>query len=147
MDGSRRRFERFFAAWTAVDSMYDEYAKEVGITYTLLIVLDFLYYSEGDVTQTNICSASYCPKQTVNSVINGLQKKGYVELHELPGDRRNKCVRLTAAGREYAERLLSRMWRAETTAVEMLDEETAESMIHGIEEYTRNFKKYLRKTD
>lgn len=145
MNNGRQKFERFFAAWTAVDSVYDEYAKEMGITYTLLIVLDFLYYSEGDVTQTNICNASYCPKQTINSVISRLQRDGYVELRELPGDRRNKGVRLTEAGREYSERLLAQMWRAEVAATEMIDEETTESMIRGIEEYTRNFRKCLGK--
>lgn len=143
MDDDRRLVSRFFKSWTAIDSVYDEYARGAGITYTLLIILDILYYSAGAVTQTDICRRAYCPKQTVNAVIGNLRGSGYVELKELDGDRRNKGVTLTESGIRYAEKLLSKMWGAEKAAMDMMDGDAAERLIGGMEEYVKNFKKCL----
>ena len=64
------------------------------------------------------------PKQTVNSVISNLKKKGYVFLETVPKTRNLKIIRLTKAGKTFGEDTVMRIFEAEQrTFSKMLENE------------------------
>ena len=100
--------------------VYVRYAKRFGIPVKSLFVLNALYYTPDGCNQREICLKAYSSKQTVSAIIKGYLERRYVELTELPTDRRNNLVRLTEAGRRYAEGIVPSLTKAETAAMARL---------------------------
>lgn len=79
-------------------------AASVGLTYQGLNVLNAIYETAEDCTQKNICAQTHLPKQSVNVIIRSFLDQGYAELKEQSRDRRNKIIRFTASGQDFATR-------------------------------------------
>lgn len=120
--------------------VYVRYAKRFGIPVKSLFVLNTLYYTPEGCNQMEICLKAYSSKQTVSAIIKGYLERGYVEFAELPADRRNKLVRLTKAGRRYAEAIVPPLTGAETTAMARLTPEQQTLLV----ELTTMFGSHLR---
>lgn len=129
----------FCAAWQSLDGVYESYARSVGVPYTTLYVIMLISRQQG-LTQKDIREASFLPKQTVNSVVTALYKKGLVELRERPDDRRAKAIYLTAEGRAYADGLIPRVHEAETAAMGSLPPDLRSGLLKGIEAYNLAFR-------
>jgi len=102
-----------FSRWRAIEKLYNQYAKTLGMTYQGLTILDAIYHLQETCTQKSICDQTHLPKQSVNVIIRSLWEQGLVTLHELKSDRRNKEIRLTAAGRAYTEEIIGNIISAE----------------------------------
>lgn len=89
---------------------------EFWIWYSLVIM-------DGEYSQQDICSAWSLSKQTVNTIITHLTKKGYVSLEVVPGTRNRKIIRLTEEGRRYGESIVTPISNAEERAFEKLSDE------------------------
>lgn len=109
--------------------VYVRYAKRFGIPVKSLFVLNALYYAPEGCTQMEICVKAYSSKQTVSAIIKGYLAQGYVELTELPTDRRNKLVRLTETGWHYAEPIIPPLSAAETVAMTYLAPEQQAALV------------------
>ena len=59
----------------------------------------------------------------MNTIITGFYKKNWITLQELPEDRRIKTIHLTETDKEYAEKIIPQIRRAELEAMEKLTEE------------------------
>lgn len=103
--------------------VYVQYAKRFHIPVKSLFVLGALYDAPEGCNQAEICLKAYSSKQTVSAIIKGYLKLGYVEMTELAADRRNKLVRLTDAGWQYAETVVPPVTRAEVAAMARLTPE------------------------
>lgn len=84
---------------------------EFWIWYALLIM-------EEEYSQQDLCDAWSLSKQTVNTIITGMVKKGYVELRVVPGTRNRKIICVTDAGRSYGEQIIIPIAEAEQRAIE-----------------------------
>lgn len=111
--------------WNAA---YEEYAKSVGLSYTALTVLRSLYENE-NCTQKELAEDCFLPKQTVNAIITSCFKNGWVELKELPEDRRHKTVNFTVDGKEKMTEILSRVQEIEQKAMEKLTAEERKMLL------------------
>lgn len=140
-------FARFHRSWNEINAAYERYTRKIGISYSALQALCIIYNSDSPATQRMICETAHLPKTTVNAIIAGFVKQGYVELQEMADDRRQKSICFTEAGYAYAEPILEHMSRSEMQAFEMLDETTMQVMITGIEEYQKNFNEKLNQTN
>lgn len=58
------------------------------------------------------------PKQTVNMILKDFENKKLVELFPMQGDKRNKRIQFTAAGREYADTILPALRKVELAAIQ-----------------------------
>jgi len=121
--------------------VYVRYAKRFGIPVKSLFVLNALYYAPEGCTQMEICVKAYSSKQTVSAIVKGYLAQGYVEITELPTDRRNKLVRLTEAGWKYAEPIVLPITEAETAAMKQLTPEQQNALV----ELTTAFGDHLEK--
>lgn len=126
-----REYCSYLQAWNA---SYEEYAKSVGLSFTSLTILSAIYRTE-KCTQKLLAEQCFLPKQTVNAVITGFYKKGWVQLRELPEDRRNKTVHLTETGAAEAERILRRVRQSEQQAMSQLTGEERELLLSATKRY------------
>lgn len=129
----------FYNRWQGMNMVYEDYARTVDIPYTTLQILNFIV-TETDCTQKTICSRTFLPKQTVNSVITSFYKKGLVVLKELPADRRTKTIHLTEAGQQFADRVIPKIRKAEYEAMERLTPEQRENLLEGMRIYCEVFR-------
>ena len=121
--------------------VYVRYAKRFGIPLKSLFVLNALYYAPEGCNQMEICLKAYSSKQTVSAIIKGYLTRGYVNLTEQSNDRRNKLVRLTDAGRQYADAIVPPVTEAETAAMARLTQEQQNTLV----ELTTAFVAHLQK--
>ena len=104
-------------------------------------ILYFLSTSEDELSQHDLIEKMMFPKQTINSAVAGLAKKGLVELTMIPGTRNRKKLMLTEAGNAMANNTVNRMYQAECRVVEQMG---AERMTQYVKLY-RDFFTYLQK--
>lgn len=119
-------------------ALYDAYAKSNGLLMNTFLVLNALFYAKAGMTQKQIGGITFNSKQTVNLIIKNLLKEGYVSLIENAGDRRNKLVSLTAAGRAYAEKPVRHITWAEDTAMSRFTPEEQEQLVALSRRFTHN---------
>ena len=131
--------KRFMELMQSFDRLYEEYAKAKGLTYISLTVLDAIYECEDNCTQKQICEQTHYPKQSVNLVIKSFWENGYVELCEMPTDRRNKQIVLTEKGRAYADEIVGALWQADEEATETLSEAQRQELLKLLGIYEQAF--------
>ena len=101
---------------------YEMCARKHGLTAKEL----FGFSSDGCL-QSEISDRMSATKQTISAIIKKFWKLGYLSLTESENDRRNKIVRFTDAGLEYAKGIVPPAARAEINAMaDMADEDIVE---------------------
>ena len=116
---SRQFFYDFGRALYHVDSFYNEFAKQSNVSSALLWVLYALNDGKPH-TQIEISIDWELPKTTVNTVIKEIQKSGYVELVPIKGKRREMSIVLTKSGKEFADNVLSELYKKEAEVYKSL---------------------------
>lgn len=130
--------EQFCNRMHSLDRVYEDFARSVNVPYTTLEILNYITQIQ-NCTQKILCERTFLPKQTVNNVITSFYKQGFVELRELPTDRRNKTIHLTKKGKEYADKFIPQMRKAEYEAMEHLTPEQRENLLESIKTYYEIF--------
>lgn len=125
-------------------AFYDAYAKSNGMLMKTFLVLNVLFYAKDGMTQKEICERTFQSKQTVSLIIKNLLDDGYVTLSENAGDKRNKTVRMTDAGRGYAEKPVRHITRAEDTAMSMFTPEEQKTLIDLSRRFTNNLEALVK---
>ncbi len=124
-------------------ALYDEYAKRHGMLMKTLLVVNVLFYARDGMTQTEICKRTFQSKQTVNLIIKNLLSDRYVTVAEAPGNKRNKIVRMTEAGKAYCEKVVRHITWAEDTAMSMFSAEEQKQFIDLSRTFTKNLKELI----
>jgi Transcriptional regulators len=134
--------QQFCDLWQGLNTIYEDYARTQEMPYTNLYILNLLTRIE-NCTQKIICERTLLPKQTVNTVITCFYKNGWVELREIPEDRRIKSIHLTSDGLAYAGKVIPPIREAEIRAMERLTEEQRVSLLHGMGIYCEAFREEM----
>ena len=140
----KRQIIEFNNNYISLNRAYEDFAKSVDVPYTTLEILDYITEMDG-CTQKILCEYTFLPKQTVNNVITAFYKEGLIELRELPSDRRNKTIHLTAKGKEYSDQFVPQMQRAEYEAMKKLTSEQRKNFLDGMKAYCEAFKQVMLK--
>lgn len=82
----------YYDLWFGTNAVYERWAKSHGLNNNLLLTLYLLKEFPNDCTQHLICEKLMLPKQTVNSILSGLEDKGFVEKIISPTDKRVKLL-------------------------------------------------------
>jgi len=122
--------------------VYEEYSRQNGLSYTTMEILFYITRIE-DCTQKKICEMSLLPKQTVNHIITSLVQKGYLELRELPSDRRAKTIHLTQMGKQYSDSMTKKINEAQYQAMAAIPEDLRKELLKGLDLYQEEFRKNL----
>lgn len=110
-------------------------AFSIGISDSSLGVLYTLLDAEAPCSQYDLCSEWSIPKQTINTAVAALQKKGMVFLSPIPGTRNKKNIAFTEFGRDFAEKTVGILRMAELDALAELSPEERELYIRLNEKY------------
>ena len=86
-----------------------------------LFVLDIIWFAPDGCLQSDISERLSATKQTVSAIIKKFWKQGYISLTESETDRRNKIVRFTEDGMEYARKIIPPAANAEIDAMAELN--------------------------
>ena len=89
---------------------------EFWVWYTLVTI-------DGEHSQQDICTLWSLPKQTVNTIIRRMVRRGLAVLEVVPGTRNRKIIRLTEAGRKHGETVVMPVSEAEQRAFQRMPEE------------------------
>lgn len=117
------------------DEIYRNAAKNSGLSDCAFWIL-YTLRDEGNITtQSEICSAIYLPKQTVNSAMKKLENDGYIQLLNT-NDRRSKQVSLTPKGLALAEMTVDRVIARETEALSGMTPDEKETFLQSFRKYT-----------
>ncbi len=136
--------DRLYEKLQMIDKYYSEYAKSRDITYATLTILGVIDENRKNCTQKLICEQTHYPKQTVNIAVKGFLDQGYIEMKEMPFDRRNKYIALTESGSEYAKSMLDPLIAADRKAVETLGMDQYEMLIRLVTQYEEALKENLK---
>lgn len=109
---------KYYAVWQEYNYVYEEWAKAHGLSVNSLLVLCAIHDGGDDCTQKKISQRWLIPKQTINMVFKDFERRGFVKLFPMPEDKRNKVIRFTKAGKEYADIIVSELRKVELFVVE-----------------------------
>lgn len=139
MSSTEEKVKAFCSAWQSLDIIYEDYARKAGVSCNSLYILVAINQDES-CTQKQICEKTLLPKQTVNNVITAFYKSGYIDLCELPENRRIKIIHLTDKGREYSDALIPRIHKADILAMNTLSVKEQDTLIELINKYASAFR-------
>ena len=71
------------------------------------------------------------PKQTVHTILNGFERKGWLVRQVMELDKRNKHLMLTAAGEEYADAVLGELAKREEAATHRMHPQQFRAMLES----------------
>ena len=109
-------------------ALYDAFAKEKGMTMNTLLVVNALFYAKDGLTQSEICATVHHSKQTVSLIVKRLLAEGRAE----------PFVRLTDAGRAWAEGPVRHITTSEDAAMALLSPEEQEVLVALSRRFTQN---------
>lgn len=129
-----------------LNSLYHMAAGEAGIGSGEISIWSFLLNSGKEYSQQDFCEMLSLSKQTVNSIISVLTKKGYIYLEHVPGTRNKKVVRLTEEGVRYGNTHVKWIFEAEQRAMEETELQEISVCITMLEKYILCLRKELNTT-
>lgn len=121
--------DTYYQSWFKINEIYHAWSRKHGIQDTTLFVLYVINESSTYCTQNNICNKLSLPKQTVSLILSELEKKGYILRESNPKDRRNKVVRFTETGEQYANDLLNKLKDSEIEAFSTMSQKQRSDMV------------------
>lgn len=128
------------------DDLYHRYGVFCGLSDPSVWVLYGLYEdTEQVLTQNDLVSTWFYPKQTINYTVNTLVKNGWVELKQLPVARNNKAVLLTEKGKQICKEKILPLMQAEENSLSRMTEEERELLLHLTKKQFMYFEEEIRK--
>ena len=112
-----KQLQRFYALWKDGNAMYEDWAKERGLSANSVLVLYSLYESKENCTQKSISQKWSIPKQTINTILKEFSANDYIKLSTAKDDKRNKLITLTQEGRAYASKIIEALHERELFAM------------------------------
>lgn len=119
---------------------YEMHARKHNLTAKELFVLDIIWFAPDGCMQSEICDRLSATKQTVSMIIKKFWKLGYLSLTESTTDRRNKIVRFTEAGKEYAKKIIPPAAKAEIDAMAKMSGDDIKELIRLTEIFSEHMK-------
>lgn len=124
-----------------INLLYGEWAKKQGMSYYTFTVLCELKGKE-PCTQKQIAEKWQIPKQTVNTVIKDLQKKGYVDLRE-GRNQKEKLVVLTEMGHSFFKEAMEATNYLEEKILKKIGEKESQAIVDGFKKFSEIFEEEI----
>ena len=103
---------------------------------TPIKVLLYLKLFQNDVEPSVIADFICVPRQTMTSILDGMEKDGLIVRQEHPSDRRRKLVRFARKGSALVERALKEIRRHEAQAMAALTPGELSSMLASMRKFS-----------
>ena len=144
---ARKSLEELNQQMTELTAIYHRMAGKYGISDGEFWVWYTLLLFDGQLSQQNICEMWFLPRQTVNSAVSGMVRRGDVWLEAMPGTRNKKILHLTPQGKQYGEAVFQELYTAEQRAVEKMTPKERQDCVETLAKYVHLLKKELAQKD
>ena len=94
----KSEIQSYYEFWFGLNEIYERWAKAHGITSNTLFVIHTINEYPDRCTPSVLCKCLLLSKQTVNSILNRLERDGYISRHPSPSDGRCYSLALTGKG-------------------------------------------------
>lgn len=137
-------FDRFYVSWRGIDAAYDKIATGCGVTANMMNIMTLLYKRRMPMAQNELCKDLHLSKQTVTSVLDGLEKRGWITRSIAEGDRRSRMVALTEEGCVFGRHFGRAMRSIELAAFAALTDEEQYALVDSMEKLWNSLADVLR---
>lgn len=96
-----------------IDGIYTKYIKLNNIKSSNELWILYALNDGKDHSQKQIAEDWDIPRTTINTIVKDLEKKGYVTMKLLKGERREMSIILTSEGKKYADTKLEYLYKKE----------------------------------
>ena len=134
----------FNATINGSEEIYRAVAKSFGLSDCAFWILYYLRQSKEKVTQKDICSFIYQPKQTVHSALKKMVDDGLIEVGDYNG-KRHKYVTLTEKGEAFSQKTVDLVLAEEIAAFEDMDASERELAMKLLAKYSDNLSQRMSK--
>ena len=138
MKDYREEIRRIMVSVNVIDGIYAMGAKKIGIkdnSLSLLYALD-----DGKPhSQKEICEHWLIPKTTLNTIVKECVNAGYIVLDGIKHTK-EKEIRLTDKGQEYAKTILNQVYELEGRAMEKTLSSYSPEFVQALEQFTAYLK-------
>lgn len=135
---SKQFFKQLGMLLYGIDGIYDEYGRKSKIASPNVLWVLYALNDDEKHSQKDICEGWSIPRTTINTIIKDLEQQQMVEMIPIPGKRREKYVRLTEKGKEYADYVLAKLYEKERMIFEKIND--PEKFINNLEALFNNVK-------
>ena len=101
---------------------YYKFAKRYDMSDMALYTLQIIFYSN-ECIQNDLAEKLSLPKQTICSILDNFEKKGYIKREINPKDKRNRFVNLTKKGLEFAKPIIEDLENLDKSVLKCLTDE------------------------
>ena len=123
----RQQMETLCTCLCRQTELYRIWARQHGMSYNTMMTL-YALKQDRRCSQKQIAEEWMIPKQTVNTVVKDLERRGSVRF--APGrDQKEKRVCFTEQGKAYAEAALEELCRMEDRALERMGPELCRQLV------------------
>lgn len=112
----KKQIKSYYDYWFSINALYEKWAKKYGLTSNSLFVIYTINEYAGQCNQKFMCEKLLLPKQTVNTILDSIEKKGYIRKVIDEKDKRNKQIVFTDSGQLYADEILTKLYKFESEA-------------------------------
>lgn len=142
-DRKMEELDRYYMLWREISYLYEDWSKAHGLSFNEVMVLYSIYEDTVNCTQKMISQKWLIPKQSVNTILKDFERKRLVEFVPLQSDKRNKLIKPTSAGMEYADRIITELRRLELFIIEQMGVENITQLNDSMALFAELFKKGL----
>ena len=135
---SKQFFKQLGMLLYGIDGIYDEYGRKCKIASTNVLWILYALNDDEKHSQKDICDGWSIPRTTINTIIKDLEQQQMVEMIPIPGKRREKYVKLTEKGKEYADYVLAKLYEKERMIFEKIND--PDKFINDLESLYNNVK-------
>lgn len=143
----RKSLEELNQQMRELTAIYHRMAGKYGISDGEFWVWYTLLLFDGELSQQDICEMWFLPRQTVNSAVSGMVRRGDVRLEAMPGTRNKKIIHLTPKGKQYGEGIFRGIYKAEQRAVEKMTPRERQDGADALSKYVHSLKEELAEKD
>lgn len=134
----------FNATINGSEEIYRAVAKSFGLSDCAFWILYCIRQSEEKVTQKDICSFIYQPKQTVHSALKKMVEDGLIEVGDYNG-KRHKYVTLTEKGEAFSKKTVDLVLAEEIAIFEDMDVSEREIAMKLLAKYSDSLSRRMGK--
>jgi DNA-binding MarR family transcriptional regulator len=136
-------FRRYnLLAWET-DSLYHEISRMFGLTDSAVNILYLICFEDSDALLSDIVRLSGLQKQTINSSLRNLEKKGLIEMRPVNG--KMKSVALTEEGSAFCDRTIRKLMDWENEALSGFSKKEVKLFLRLMDRYLESVSRSVTK--
>ncbi len=140
----RRQLREFNAIFKETDAIYSRFAKRSGLSDCAFWLLYSVREADENCTQKEICGQWAMNKQTVNSALKVLEKRGFITLVPSETDKRSRYIVLTEQGERFALENIDIIFQLEQLTLQKMTDTERDAMIEINRRYYKLFEAETR---